>query len=345
MKIQIFAATLSILHLTACNTNSAKNTAAGDSNTLAGRPRIEQPLRAGANALHREPQGPAKRNFAADFPTLYDWEWGFEIGGFGGIQNKMAPEHIPVIFIHGNTTDHADWYVVRDDFRNAGWSDQSLYALSYNGLGSNSGSSGSTRAQPERDSEHTEMGSDGQSRSTNNDLNVEDLIDFILAVQEYTGLKCFSLVGHSLGVTLARKSLYTYPELRPYLVSLVSIAGANHGTSLCPPGSEDTVVSCDEIAKDTPWLAELNGNNPDDETFAPAKWLSIFDGSGLNDVAFIGPDYAQSPRLAGAENAEYPGVDHNGLRIRQDIIGQYLNFLETAEAAVGGIGADHCRND
>jgi pimeloyl-ACP methyl ester carboxylesterase len=344
MTMKHLSAILSLcfVALVACKGNNpSATTSSNNTNELEGRPRIEQPIRGGANALHLEPQGPAKRNFAEDFPQLFDWEWGFEIGGFGGKQSNLSPDHIPVIFVHGNTTDHADWYVVRDDFRNAGWGDQSLYGLSYNGLGTNTGNS-STRAQTERETEHAEMGWDNRSRSTNSDLNVEDLLDFILAVQQYTGQKCFSLVGHSLGVTVARKTLATYPELRPYLTAFVSIAGANHGTSLCPPGSNDAVVSCDEIAKSTPWLAELNGENGTDETYPPAKWLAVYDGSGVGDAAFYGPDYAQSPRLEGAENVEFARTDHNGLRVREDIVDHYLSFIESAEQQLGGIANDRC---
>jgi hypothetical protein len=42
-----------------------------------------------------------------------------------------------VIFVHGNTADHGDWYPAREDFLAAGWSEQELWALSYNGLGAN----------------------------------------------------------------------------------------------------------------------------------------------------------------------------------------------------------------
>lgn len=327
--------------LTGCGGSSTHSTNASQLE-LSGRPRIAEPLRQGLNALHLDAQGPAKVNFAADFPTLYDWEWGFELGGFGGVQQGAQLSHIPVIFIHGNTTDHADWYVVRDDFRDAGWSDQSLWALSYNGLGTNSGGS-PLRSQPERDAEHQEMGWDNTSRSTNNDLNVEDLVDYILAVQTYTGQKCFSLVGHSLGVTVARKTLKTYPEFRPYLVGFVGIAGGNHGSSLCPPGSATALVSCDELEKDSAWLDSLNGNAGSDETYAPGQWLTIYDGSGLSDFAFNTPLYAQSPRLQGADNREYPLVDHNGLRISPEIIAEYRLFLEQAEQDMGGLDASHCQ--
>jgi len=287
----------------------------------------------GAEPEHAEPQGPAKVAFAADFPALVDHEWGFRLGGFGGTARGGPRAHVPVIFVHGNNVDAADWYPVRDAFRDAGWSDQELWALSYNGLGANNGTALMTE-NPDRDAEHQEMGWDGQVRVTNNEVNVPDLHDFIVAVRAYTGSDRFALVGHSLGVTLARRTLKVHPELRDDLVAFVGIAGANHGTSFCPPGSEGNVVSCDEIAAGTAWLADLNGPDGSDETYGPAKWLTIYDGSGGGDPAFAGPTYAQSPRLDGAENREFAGTYHNDLRLSPAIVTIYRRFIETAEAGL-----------
>lgn len=278
------------------------------------------------------PSGPARVRFPADFPALIDHQWGFALGGFGGTRAGEAPGHVPVIFVHGNNVDHGDWYPVRDDFRAAGWSDQALWALSYNGLGANNGTA-LFRENLERDAEHQAMGGDGVARVTSNDVNVPDLRDFILAVRAYTGSRRFSIVAHSLGVTLARKTLKVHPELREDLVAFVAIAGANHGTTFCPPGSEGVVTSCDEIAAGTAWLAELNGPDGADETYPPARWLTVYDGSGAGDPAYVGPTYAQSPRLAGADNREYPGTYHNDLRLSEVIVAEYRIFLEQAEAA------------
>jgi pimeloyl-ACP methyl ester carboxylesterase len=292
------------------------------------------PVPASAEPEHMRPQGPAKVAFGAGFPALVDHEGGFALGGFGGTSPGAARKHVPVIFVHGNNVDHADWYVVRDDFRAAGWSDQELYALSYNGLGGENGTA-TTRMQPERDAEHIAMGWDGNTRITNNTVNVPDLYDFIRAVQSYTGSPKFSLVTHSLGVTLARKVLKDHPELRPDLVAFVGIAGGNHGTAFCPPGSQDALVSCNEIAAGSAWLDALNGPNGNDETYGATKWLTIYDGSGAGDPAYAGT-YRNSPRLAGAQNRAFPGTYHNDLRIDAEIVRQYRLFLEAAEAAVTG---------
>ena len=282
---------------------------------------------ADADPPHDRPQGPAKVGFGPGFPALKDHEWGFALGGFGGLRPRAPINRPPVIFVHGNNVDAADWYPVRDDFRLAGWTDQELWALSYNGLGGNNGTA-LTRPNPERDAEHRAMGWDGMTRVTNNEVNVPDLYDFIRAVRTYTGSRKFSIVGHSLGVTVARRTLQVHPELRADLLGFVSIAGANHGTSFCPPGSEGNVVSCDEIAAGTPWLAKLNGEHGADETYGPACWLSIYDGSGAGDPAFAGPTYAKSPALDGAWNSEFPGTYHNDLRLDPGIVRHYRQFIE-----------------
>src|SRR2546423_6974029 len=131
---------------------------------------------AGADPAHSRPQGPAAVKFAADFPALVDHEWDFRLGGFGGVRRGAPLQHAPVIFVHGNNVDAADWYPVRDDFRAAGWSDQELWALSYNGLGGSNGT-GPVTANPDPDQEHQDMGCDGQTRMTHDDANVPDPYD------------------------------------------------------------------------------------------------------------------------------------------------------------------------
>ena len=284
-----------------------------------------------AEPAHSPPQGPAAVHFGPDFPVLTDHEWKFRLGGFGGLHAGATLHHVPVIFVHGNNVDAADWYTVRDEFKAAGWSMQELYALSYNGLGANNGTA-IMNQNPERLQEHMDMGWDGQTRITNDEVNVPDLYDFIRAVQAYTGSTRFSLVTHSLGVTLARRTLKVHPELRNDVLAFVGIAGGNHGTSLCPPGSEGNVVSCDEIAAGTPWLAALNGPDGSDETYGPAKWLTVYDGTGAGDPAFAAT-YAQSPALKGADNRQFPGTYHNDLREDPPIVAVYRHFVEAAEAS------------
>lgn len=299
---------------------------------------LGQPSTAGPNIGHGRPPGPAVARFPTGFETPNDSEWGFPLGGFGGrladdaswgVTYPAAPVDRPaVIFVHGNNVDHADWYPVRDAFINAGWDPDDLWALSYNGLGNQAGTDG--EGNPRRDAEHFgDPRFDGISRVTSNDVNVPDLFAFIEAVRSFTGSQRFALVGHSLGVTLARQTLKVHPELRADLAAFVAIAGANHGTNLCPPGSEGVVTSCDEIAAGTAWLAALNGPDGSDETYGPARWLTIYDGSGLRDAAFLTSAYAQSPVLKGADNRALSD-NHNDLRIYGPNITVYRTWLESA---------------
>ena len=270
------------------------------------------------------PQGPAAAKFARDVPVLKDSEWGWRIGGWGGVRRGYPLRHVPVVFVHGNNVDAADWYPVRDDFRAAGWSDQELWGISYGGLGGTNGTALFTQ-NPQRDAEHQQMGDDHSTYITEDDVNVPDLYRFLLMVRAYTGSRQFVIVGHSLGVTLARETLRVHRDLRRDLVAFVGIAGANHGTTFCPPGSEGQVVSCDEIAAGTPWLARLNAAG---ETYGPARWLTVYDGSGAGDPAYVGEPYAQSPRLQGADNRQFPHTYHNDLRLDPAIVAMYRSWIE-----------------
>ena len=291
---------------------------------------LPSPLWANHRTGHLQPQKAARIAFGPGFPNLIDHEWEFALGGFGGTAPRAKHRHFPVIFVHGNNVDACDWYPVRDEFGKAGWTPQEMYAISYNGLGGNNGN-GILINNTECTAEHSAMGWDGNTRVTGNDVNVPDLYDFILAVRNYTGSKRFHLVTHSLGVTLARKVLKVHPELRKDLATFVGIAGANHGTTFCPPGSETIVMSCDEIAANTLWLAELNGQDGSDETYGRAKWMTVYDGSGAGDPAYVGPTYAQSPALSGADNRQFAGTYHNDLRMLPSIIEVYRQFLERSE--------------
>ena len=283
----------------------------------------------------------------------------WRVAGFGGAAFKPVPggpeipppkrcraasrrpkwrttKRIPVIFVHGNVVDAGDWYPVLPVFAKHGYKMCRLWGISYNGVGSNNGNALHTQnptAQAERG------GAGSSTRITNNSLNVPDLELFIREVLRFTGARRFSIVSHSLGVTLARKTLKDHTDLLERLHTFVGIAGANHGTTLCSgneatlaAGSGRVTMSCEEITPDAPpayrnpWLAELNSP---DETPGEARWMTVYDGSGGCDPAFAG-SYASSPRLQGAMNCTFPGAYHNDLRVDRLIASVYAAFVASA---------------
>ncbi|HEX9682646.1 MAG TPA: hypothetical protein VGA13_06160 [Acidimicrobiales bacterium] len=293
-----------------------------------------------------------------------DWD-----ATFAGDDADRPDGHHPVIFVHGNVVDHADWYPVRDQMIRAGWPADELWAVSYNGMGNDSGSAGGT-PNPRRDAEHAGAGHDGTARNTSNEVNADEVARFIEAVLDWTEANSgntprrFSIVGHSLGVTVARRALELLNDsgslVSGSLVAFVGIAGANDGTTPCPPGSgfhldEDgshLLNSCDELEQGSDWLDELNAS-PDE--FSGTAVMTVYDGTGLADIAYLGPTYAQSPALGpvaerygwsrSADNLSvlldctFPGRGHNDLRLSAGIVDAYmLDFI--AEAGVGSLPMD-----
>ena len=279
----------------------------------------------------REPQNghtmppAAPAMFAPDFPHLTDCEWGYALGGWGGIRRGLPLSHVPVIFVHGNQADAENWFAVAGQFnRIAGYTRQEMYALSYNGL-ANFAAGAPTRSAPGPESiayvqaNPTTLGNGGHGAA--NDVNVPDLYAFVRAVMAYTGSQYVDIVAHSLGVTIARKMLYLHRDLYRHVLAFVGIAGGNHGTSVCR-GIDTVYYGCEEIAPGTKWLAQLNSIG---EAPGPTHWMTVYNGLE-GDPFFAGPD-EQSPALKGATNLQFPGYYHNDLRVDPAIVPQYLAFL------------------
>jgi len=262
--------------------------------------------------------------FPSDFPILQDQEWGYRLGGWGGIARGHPLRHHPVIFVHGNTGDADDWdepaRSVRRRFLDAGYSLQELWALSYNGK--------TTKESPP-----------ALQCRTDNETNIPDLAAFVKAVQAYTGATKLDLVAHSLGVTVARAMLSTHPEFTQAIEDFVAIAGANHGTTVCRRlwliwmiGWKD-FIGCDELVPGSLWLQKLNGPHGEREAPGPTRFLTIYDGTGtdifFSPWLFFYPVGDQdSPALKGAKNVKIPGLTHDELRTNDEAISAYLRFVQ-----------------
>jgi len=293
------------------------------------------------DAGHLQPAGPAAQHFPSGFAVPGDAEWkGWKLGGFGGPASERS-KHVPVIFVHGNNTDHAGWYPVADEMtKSLGYRYGDLWALAYNGVGCNNDTALFTTNNGYRGwTASNDRAASTGCVVTGNEQNVADLKAFIDSVLRYTHASKVDIVAHSLGVTVARRMLWENPTYYTKVAAFVGIAGANHGTSFCPPGSETTVESCNEIAAGTAWLAQMNdgpkGKTPgkagSNESPGPTKWMTVYDGTGDGDPAFAGPTYATSPHLNGATNCTFPDFYHNDLRVDPRIVADYVAFLRAVE--------------
>ena len=263
--------------------------------------------------------------FAPDFPRLADCEWGYPLGGWGGVRRGAPRRHVPIVFVHGNQADAENWFLVADQLaRRYGYTRQEMYAVSYNGLG-NAYAGMPTRSAPSPESvaywKANPAALANGGHGTADDVNVDDVYRFVRTVQSYTGSDRVQLVAHSLGVTIVRRLLVLHPDLRARITAAVMIAGANHGTTVCR-GLESLYFGCDEIAPGTAWLARLNAAG---ETPGPTCWMTVYNGSE-GDPFFAGPD-EQSPRLEGAVNVQLPGYYHNDLRVDPAAVTEYGVFL------------------
>jgi pimeloyl-ACP methyl ester carboxylesterase len=266
---------------------------------------------------------PGDAAFPSDFPALQDQEWGYRLGGWGGLAKGHPLRRHPVIFIHGNTRDASDWdepgRSVKKRFLDAGYSPQELWAVSYNG-------------------KSTKDRLPGSQCVTDNRTNIPDLAAFVKAVLAYTGAAKVDLIAHSLGVTIARGTLAQHPELAEVVEDLVAIAGPNHGTTVCRRlwlvwiiGWRDH-MGCDELVPGSAWLQSLNGPNAEKEVPGPTRVLTVYDGTGA-DILYLPwllgwPVRDQdSPALKGAQNVKMPGLTHDELRTSDDAVSAYLRFV------------------
>jgi len=247
------------------------------------------------------------------------------VGGWGG--GSCAADHVartPVVFVHGNGGDAWHWNLdtdspdgstvnVRQRFLDAGYCARELWAISYSGA-----------VTPE--------GEIGGGYATYDDINAPEVYQFMLAVRDYLGSAQIDVVGHSLGVTVARKAMFLHRNdaLSPYALvrRAVMIAGANHGTTTCRGESQLDV--CKEVQPDDSWLSELNSIG---EAPGPTRWLTVCDCTGVADDFYIGPEDAESPLLQGADALRFPYMNHFQLAMSETAIAEYLPFVVEGSAA------------
>jgi len=211
--------------------------------------------------------------FPADFPVILDASLGVPVIGFGAAGRVRRT---PVIFLHGNndtpfpTTCNplGKIHDVAQFFLDHGYAASELWGLGYQGDQCDLAANPTNRS--------------GGAHSTV--ANIPDLRAFVHAVLTYTGSRQVDIVGHSLGVTLARAWLRTDHAF--HLVRrFVAIDGPNHGIINCSPSplnlyqlpafggfTPDSAICLEYGSPNTPLLRFLNDG---DDTPGPTRYLVI----------------------------------------------------------------------
>jgi pimeloyl-ACP methyl ester carboxylesterase len=184
----------------------------------------------------------------------------------------------PVIFIHGNNdtpfatacNPFGRIRALAQYLADNGYSTNELWGIGYQG-------------------DQCDLAADQTRRSSiahTNQANVPDLRRFVRAVLAFTGAKRVDIVGHSLGVTLAREWM-RQDEAGPLVRRMVAIDGPNHGIINCSPdpanywqapgagGFTPTSEVCQELGSPrTPFLRLLNSGD-DRREKSPGRTLVI----------------------------------------------------------------------
>ena len=265
--------------------------------------------------------GTVGTSFPAGFPTIGDASLGTPVLGFGAA-GPVA--RTPVIFLHGNndtpfaTACNPFGYVhnLAEFFADHGYEPSELWGLGYQG--------------DQCDAAANPLLKSGDSHSTV--ANVPDLDRFVRAVLAYTHARRVDIVGHSLGVTLARE--WMRADHASHLVRrLVAIDGPNHGIVNCSPsplnyfqlaalgGFTPSSAICREYgAADTPLLTRLNRGNESKptQTLVIRNADTSFVYFSAQDGPFFPPvpaqdshgnahDFSRSAELEGAQQLDLIG--------------------------------------
>src|SRR5471030_393935 len=248
-------------------------------------------------------------SFPAGFPAITDASLGTPVLGFGA----AGPVHrTPVILLHGNNdtpyptacNPYGQIHSLAQYLADHGYAPSELWGLGYQG--------------DQCDTITTPTNKSAFAHSTV--ANIPDLDSFVRAVLAFTGAKRVDIVGHSLGVTLARA--WMKADHNGHLVRrLVAIDGPNHGITDCSPsplnyfqlaafgGFTPASAICQEYgAADSPFLTWLNKG---EETRGPTKFLVIRN---------TGPDFV----YASAQDGFFPAVP------AEDSAGRPHDFSDSA---------------
>jgi pimeloyl-ACP methyl ester carboxylesterase len=205
------------------------------------------------------------------FPTILDASLGKALIGFGDVGPVTRT---PVVFVHGNNdtpfptacNPYGRMQAFAQYFADNGYATGELWGVGYQGDQCDLPADQTIRSGPA----HTTA------------ANVPDLRRFVLAVLAFTGASEVDIVGHSLGVTVAREWLRQDPDAVKLVRRFVAIDGPNHGIINCSPSPLNY------------WQLPANGG------FTPQS--AVCQELGSPDTAFL-------QRLNKGSEAPLPGAD------------------------------------
>ena len=205
---------------------------------------------------------------------------------------RPKPTRPPILFVHGFNSSASIWTTMIGRFRKDGWQSAQLSSFTYNSFLSN---------------------------ATTADI-IAGKVD---SIRTATGAPQVAIIGHSMGTLSAR--YYVRNRGGDGKVSaLVSLAGANHGTSIAIFCS--TTVSCQEMIPGSSFLAALNST---DETWGTPHYATWW--SACDEV--ISP--RTSMLLEGAINTQTACLTHSQMYTDTKVYTQVRDFVnQPAPAAV-----------
>jgi pimeloyl-ACP methyl ester carboxylesterase len=219
-----------------------------------------------ALSLAVQAAGTVGNTLPADFPLIIDTSLKKAVIGFGAAGEVSRT---PVIFLHGNNdtpfptacNPFGSMQALAQYLADSGYSTSELWGLGYQG-------------------DQCDLRTDPTLRSGiahTNAANVPDLRRFVHAVMAYTGAKQVDIVGHSLGVTLAREWM-RQDEAQRLVHRFVAIDGPNQGIVNCSPNPANYFQ-----------LPALGGFNPMSEVCVElgspnTRFLKLLNGRGGVDA-------------------------------------------------------------
>jgi pimeloyl-ACP methyl ester carboxylesterase len=222
--------------------------------------------------------GTVGTSLPADFPLIEDASLtGKPVLGFGAAGPVMRT---PVVFLHGNNDTpfatacnpvYGRIHALAQFLADNGYATSELWGLGYEG------------DQCDLPGDQTRRSSIAHTHAA----NVPDLRRFVRAVLAYTGASQVDIVGHSMGVTLAREWMRE-DQAHHTVRRMVAIDGPNHGILNCSPdpanywqapaagGFKPSADLCQEVGSpDTPFMRLLNGPGGSHETMGATRVLVI----------------------------------------------------------------------